>query len=198
MNEKDAIVVTGIGVFSSIGCSRKSFWQSLVSGVRKISTFNPDGHKSRIASEIQSFNPTAYIPLKHSRKMARVSQLASSAAFEAVKDAGLDLAKESPERVGGVIGSAAGDWHTIENQHLTFTEKGPGYLNLLAIPKSIPNMPACNAALVLGINGPNMGLATACATGSHSIGMATWNFKAESDGCGSGRWCRSNYYAFCG
>jgi 3-oxoacyl-[acyl-carrier-protein] synthase II len=84
----------------------------------------------------------------------------------------LDLAKESPERVGCVIGSAAGDWHTIENQHLTFTEKGPGYLNPLAISKSIPNMPACNAALVLGINGPNMGLATACATGSHSIGMA--------------------------
>ena len=119
MNEKDTIVVTGIGVFSSIGCSRKSFWQSLVSGVsgvRKISTFNPDGHKSRTASEIQSFNPTAYIPLKHSRKMARVSQLASSAAFEAVKDAGLDLAKESPERVGCVRGSTAGAWHTIENK----------------------------------------------------------------------------------
>jgi 3-oxoacyl-(acyl-carrier-protein) synthase len=73
MNEKDAIVVTGIGVFSSIGCSRKSFWQFLVSGVpgvRKTSTFNPDDHKSRIASEIQSFNPTDYIPLKHSRKLA--------------------------------------------------------------------------------------------------------------------------------
>jgi 3-oxoacyl-(acyl-carrier-protein) synthase len=94
MNEKDAIVVTGIGVFSSIGCSRKSFWQSLVSGVsgvRKISTFNPDSHKSRIASEVQSFNPTDYIPLKHSRKMARVTQLASSAAVEAVKDADISL-----------------------------------------------------------------------------------------------------------
>ncbi len=72
MNEKDAIVVTGRGVFSSIGCSRKSFWQSFVSGVRNISAFNPDGHKSRIASEVQSFNPTDYIPLKHSRKMATV------------------------------------------------------------------------------------------------------------------------------
>ena len=119
MNENAAIVLTGMGVFSSIGCSRKSFWQSLVSGVsgvRKISTFNPDGRKIRINSEIQSFNPTDYIPLKYSRKMARVSQLASSAAVEAVKDAGLDLAKESPERVGCVIGSAAGDWHTIENK----------------------------------------------------------------------------------
>jgi 3-oxoacyl-[acyl-carrier-protein] synthase II len=94
MNEKDAIVVTGIGIFSSIGCSRKSFWQSLVSGVsgvRNISSFNPDGHKSRIASEVQSFNPTDYIPLKHSRKMARVSQLAASAAVEAVKDCDIDI-----------------------------------------------------------------------------------------------------------
>jgi 3-oxoacyl-(acyl-carrier-protein) synthase len=75
MNEKDAIVVTDRGVFSSIGCSRKSFWQYLVSGVsgvRNISAFNSDGHKSRIASEVQSFNPTDYIPLKHSRKMATV------------------------------------------------------------------------------------------------------------------------------
>ena len=94
MNEKVAIVVTGIGIFSSIGCSRKSFWQSLVlgvSGVIKISTFNPDGHKSRIASEIQSFNPTVYISLKHSRKMARVSQLAASEAVEAVKDPDCDI-----------------------------------------------------------------------------------------------------------
>jgi len=175
MNEKDAIVVTGIGVFSSIGCSRNSFWQSLVSGVsgvRNISSFNPDGHKSRIASEVQSFNPTDYIPLKYSKKMARVSQLAASAAVEAVKDAGLDLASESPERVGCVIGSAAGDWHTIENQHVAFLGKGPGHLSPLAIPKIIPNMPACNTAIILGINGPNMGLATACATGSHSIGTA--------------------------
>jgi 3-oxoacyl-(acyl-carrier-protein) synthase len=75
MNEKDAIVVTGTGVFSSIGCNRKFFWQSLVSGVsgvRKISIFNPEGHKIRIASEVQSFNPTDYIPLKLSRKMATV------------------------------------------------------------------------------------------------------------------------------
>lgn len=87
MNEKDAIVVTDTGVFFSIGCSRESFWQSLVSGVsgvRKIITFNPDGHKIRISSEVQSFNFTDCIPLKHSRKMVRVSRLASSTAVEAL------------------------------------------------------------------------------------------------------------------
>ncbi len=175
MNERDAVVVTGIGVFSSIGCERKSFWNSLVngtSGIRPINAFDTEGHKSKIASEIQSFNPTDHIPVKQARRMARVSQLATSASIAAVKDAGLDLEKEVPERVGCVIGSAAGDWHTIEDQHADFREKGPGCLNPLSIPKVIANMPACNAALVLGIHGPNMGLNTACATGAHAIGMA--------------------------
>jgi 3-oxoacyl-[acyl-carrier-protein] synthase II len=175
MNDKNAVVVTGIGVFSSIGCGRKEFWDSLVngiSGIRTISSFDPEGHSSKIASEVQSFVPTDYIPVKQSRRMARVSQLATSASVLAVKDAGLDLGKEIPERVGCVIGSAAGDWHTIEDQNARFREKGPGCLNPLSIPKIIPNMPACNTAIVLGIHGPNLGVATACATGAHAIGMA--------------------------
>ncbi len=175
MKERDTVVVTGIGVFSSIGCERNEFWNSLVSGtsgIKTISAFNTEGHKSKIASEIPSFNPTDYIPVKQARRMARVTQLATSAAVAAVKDAGLDLDKETPERVGCVIGSAAGDWHTIEDQHADFREKGPGCLSPLSIPKVISNMPACNAALVLGIHGPNMGLNTACATGAHAIGMA--------------------------
>lgn len=175
MNEKETVVVTGIGIFSSIGCTRETFWTSLVngvSGVRTITAFDPKGHRSKIASEVDSFIPTDYLPVKQVKRMARVSQLATCASIEAVRDAGLDLEKEVPERIGCVIGSAAGDWHTIEDQHANFRDKGPGCVNPLSIPKIIPNMPACNAALVLGIHGPNMGLTTACATGAHAIGMA--------------------------
>jgi len=175
MKDRETVVVSGIGVFSSIGCTRKTFWDSLVngtSGVRTINAFDSKEHKSRIASEVRSFIPADYLSVKHAKRMARVSQLATCASIEAVKDAGLDLHKEVPERIGCVIGSAAGDWHTIEDQHANFREKGPGCVNPLSIPKIIPNMPACNAALVLGIHGPNMGLATACATGAHAIGMA--------------------------
>ena len=82
--------------------------------------------------------------------MARVSQLASCAAIEAVKDAGLDLESENLARIGCVIGSAAGDYANIEEQHLRFQQKGPGSVNPLSIPRIIPNMPACNAAIVLG------------------------------------------------
>ncbi len=173
MPDDKAIVVTGIGVFTSIGSSRSDFWNSLISGksgVRRIQAFDPAGHLSQIASEVTTFNPEDYISRKQVNKMARVSQLASCAALEAVRDAGLDLEKENPARIGCVIGSAAGDYNNIEEQHLKFQKRGPGSVNPMSIPRIIPNMPACNAAIVLGIHGPNIGIATACATGVYATG----------------------------
>ncbi|MCF8370726.1 MAG: beta-ketoacyl-ACP synthase II [Bacteroidales bacterium] len=172
---KKTIVVTGIGVFTSIGCNRFDFWNSLISGksgVKRIQVFDPEGHKSQIASEVLDYNPLEYFDRKESRKMARVSQLASSAAIEAVKDAGLDLDKEDRTRIGCVIGSAAGDYNYLEEAHIRFLSKGPGSVNPVTVPRVIPNMPVCNAANVLGIHGPNLGVSAACTTGTHSIGIA--------------------------
>jgi len=176
MHDESTVVVTGIGVFTSIGCKRTGFWNSLTSGksgIQRIRAFDPDGHLSQIASEVVGFDPQDHLSYKQARKMARVSQFASCAAIEAVKDAGLDLEKEDRARIGCVIGSAAGDYTNIEQQHLRFQEKGPGSVNPQSIPRIIPNMPACNAAIVLGIHGPNLGIATACATGASAIGMAS-------------------------
>ncbi len=175
MPDRRAVVVTGLGAFTSIGCNRTDFWSSLISGksgIRRIQAFDPDGHMSQMASEITSFNPEDFISRKQARKMARVSQLASCAAIEAVRDAGLDLERENLGRIGCVIGSAAGDYTYLEEQYFRFQQKGPGSVNALSIPRIIPNMPACNAAIVLGIHGPNFGVAAACATGACSIGSA--------------------------
>ena len=175
MQDGRTVVVTGIGVFTSIGCKRADFWNALrsgKSGIQRLGAFDPDGHLSQIASEVVGFDPEDHLSYKQARKMARVSQFASCAAIEAVKDAGLDLEKENRARIGCVIGSAAGDYTNIEQQHLRFQEKGPGSVNPQSIPRIIPNMPACNAAIILGIHGPNLGVATACATGASAIGMA--------------------------
>jgi 3-oxoacyl-[acyl-carrier-protein] synthase II len=175
VSDRKEIVVSGIGVFTSIGCNKDDFWKALISGrsgVRRIQAFNPTGHISQIASEVTSFKPEDYIDRKQARRMARVSQFASAAAIQAVKDAGLDVAKENPVRIGCAIGSAAWDYASIEEQHLKFIEKGPGFINPLSVPKSIANMPACNAAIVLGIHGPNLGISAACATGALAIGTA--------------------------
>jgi 3-oxoacyl-[acyl-carrier-protein] synthase II len=175
MKKNKSVVVTGIGIFTSVGCGRVDFWNSMLagkSGIKRIQAFDPTGHKSQIASEIPGYNPQDYFDRKEARKMARVSQLASSAAIEAVKDAGLDLDKEDRSRIGCVIGSAAGDYNHLEEQHERFLNRGPGSVNPLTVPRVIPNMPVCNAANVLGIYGPNLGISAACTTGTHSIGVA--------------------------
>ncbi|MGV8074997.1 MAG: beta-ketoacyl-ACP synthase II [Syntrophobacteraceae bacterium] len=169
------VVVSGVGVVSSIGCERKTFWEALTagkSGVKPISAFDASRSKTRIASEVTSFEPGDTLGLKQLRRMARVSQFAVCAASEAVRDAGLEIEAEDTSRIGCVVGSAAGDYSNIEEQFLKFSEKGPGSINPLTIPKVIPNMPACNVAIVLGIHGPNLGVSAACATGSHAIGTA--------------------------
>ncbi len=175
MPREQKIVVTGIGVFSSIGCNRVDFWNALVSGrsgIRRIQAFDPDGHLSQIASEVIPFTPEDFISRKQARKMARVSQFASCAAIDAAKDAGLDLEKENLARIGCVIGSAAGDYANIEEQHARFQQRGPGSVNPLSIPRIIPNMPSCNVSIVLGIHGPNLAVSAACATGACAIGTA--------------------------
>jgi 3-oxoacyl-[acyl-carrier-protein] synthase II len=94
MDNNKSVAVTGIAVFTSIGCNRVDFWNSLItgkSGIIKIQAFDPQGHKSRIGTEILSYEPEEYVDRKVSCKMARVSQLASSAAIESVKDALGDL-----------------------------------------------------------------------------------------------------------
>lgn len=175
MRNINSVVVTGIGIFTSIGCNRLDFWNSIIagkSGIKRIQAFDPSGHKSQISSEITDYKPEDYFDRKESRKMARVSQLTSSAAIEAINDAGLDLDNEDRTRIGCVIGSAAGDNTHLEEQHERFLKRGPGSVNPLTVPRVIPNMPVCNAANVLGLNGPNLGISAACTTGTHSIGIA--------------------------
>jgi 3-oxoacyl-[acyl-carrier-protein] synthase II len=175
MDKNRSVVVTGIGIFTSVGCNRIDFWNSMItgkSGIKRIQAFDPSGHKTQIGSEILNYKPEDYFDRKEARKMARVSQLASSAAVDAVKDAGLDLNNEDRLRIGCVIGSAAGDYTNLEEQYLRFSKMGPGSINPLTVPRIIPNMPACNAAMTLGIYGPNLGVSAACTTGTHSIGVA--------------------------
>ena len=172
---RSEVAVTGIGVFSSIGSSREGFWESLsagTSGIQPIQAFDASNHKSQMASEVRDFQPENYLDRTQIRRMARVSQLATCAAVEAVKDAGLDLDSVNRLRVGCVIGSAAGDHDDSETLYGKFEKKGPGSVHPLTVPRIIPNMPACNAAMELRIHGPNLGVSTACATGASAIGTA--------------------------
>jgi 3-oxoacyl-[acyl-carrier-protein] synthase II len=169
------VVVTGIGVMTSIGCSRNDFWESLVSGksgIKRIHAFDPRHHRSQIASEVLSFQPETYLTHKKILRMVRVSQLAVAGAIEAVKDAGLDLDREDLSTVGCILGTGVGDYKELEEQHVKFLKRGPGHTSPFSVPKVVPNMPAANVAIELGLHGPNLSVATACATGAHAIGLA--------------------------
>jgi 3-oxoacyl-[acyl-carrier-protein] synthase II len=169
------IVVTGMGVISSIGNSRERFWDNLVAGISgagHITAFDATGFESRIACEVRDFNPQDHLDKRRARSMARFSQFASAASKQAVKDAGIDLGTYDPVRVGCIIGAAAGDYEILEAQHANLLAKGPGHGNPLAVPKIIPNMASSNAAIDLGVRGPNVAVLSACATGAHSIAAA--------------------------
>ena len=175
MSNQVTVVVTGIGVMTCVGLSRQDFWQALTtgrSGIGPIRAFDAAPYATRIAAEVINFDPLTYLPRKQAGRMGRNSQLAACAAIEAVKDAGLDLQREASHRVGCCIGCAAGDYNELEEQHQNFLSRGANAISPFCVPKVIPNMPTCQAAIALGIHGPNFAAVSACASGAHSIGMA--------------------------
>jgi 3-oxoacyl-[acyl-carrier-protein] synthase II len=137
-----------------------------------ISAFDASGYGSRIACEAKDFRPEERIDRKRVKRMARFSQMASFAAIAAVEDSGVELAAYDSSRVGCVIGSAAGDFEHLSAQFSVHAAKGPGHGNALAVPKIIVNMASSNAAMDLGLHGPNAAVISACATGANSIGAA--------------------------
>jgi 3-oxoacyl-[acyl-carrier-protein] synthase II len=181
MSEQTKVVITGIGVVTPVGSTRAEFWDALQngrSGVAPIAAFDASPYATRIAAEVPDFDPTAWMPRKQAGRMARNSQMAVCAALDAVKDAGLDLASVPSDRVGCCIGTAAGDYVDLEEQHEEFLQRGAKAVSPFCVPKVIPNMPSGNVAIALGVHGPNFAAVSACATGAHSIGMALTMLRA--------------------
>ena len=171
----DAVVVTGIGILTSVGSTRPAFWEALCagrSGVAPIRAFDTSAFATRIGSELPEFDPTQWMPAKTAKRMGRNSQLAVAAALDAVRDAGVDLSTLDRGRVGCVIGTAAGDYPGMEENFAEFEVRGPKGVSPFCVPKVIPNMPAGNAAIALGVHGPTFAPISACATGAHAIGLS--------------------------
>lgn len=173
---KERVVVTGIGVVSSVGTGTADFWQGITSGksgVKQI-TRVPDQYRSActIAAEITDFDPSKYMEPKQVKRSDRFIQFAVAASKLAVDDAKLDMSKEDPERVGVVVGSAAGGFESIEEQFHNLTKKGPNRCSPFTVPMLIVNMAAGWVSILHNAKGPNTCTVTACATSSNSIGDA--------------------------
>ncbi|MCT1399164.1 beta-ketoacyl-ACP synthase II [Paenibacillus sp. p3-SID867] len=171
---KHRVVVTGMGVMTSIGQDLDTFWNSLMegkSGVSRIEAFDVSDYTTQIAASMKDFNPEDYMDRKEARRMDRFVQLAVAAGSKALEDSGLEIGVNADaERVGVSIGSGIGGLGTWEDQHNILLEKGPKRVSPFFIPMMIANMASGQMSINLGAKGPNTTQVTACATGTHSIG----------------------------
>jgi len=169
------VVITGLGVLSSIGFGKDAFWESLRlgrSGVSRIEAFDPAEFTTQFAGEIKNFNPADFIDAKRLRRMDRTSQFAVACAKMAVQDAGVDLHCNGRDKTGVIIGTAMAGHGYILEQHRTLMQKGPMKINPFTALASFPDACASNVSIELGVTGPSFSIATACSSASDAGGYA--------------------------
>lgn len=169
------VVVTGMGAITPIGNDVETFWKGLKEkklGFGPISYFDTADYKVKLAAEVKDFDPKQYMDPKAARRMEAFSQFAVAASKEALENAGIDMEKEDPYRIGVAVGSGIGSLQAMERDHKKLLEKGPSRVNPLLVPMMISNMAAGNVAIQFGLKGKCINVVTACATGTHSIGEA--------------------------
>ncbi len=169
------VVVTGVGLVSSLGVGTAATWEALCagrSGIGPITKFDAAGFASRIAAEVRGFDPLAYVGKKDVKKMDVFIQYAVAAAEFARVDAGLNVTPELATRVGVYLASGIGGFSTIEREHRALLEGGPRKISPFFIPASIINLAAGQVSIRLGAKGPNSATCTACSASAHAVGDA--------------------------
>ena len=167
------VVVTGVGLLSSVGLGTEASWQALLagqSGIGPITHFDASAFSARIAGEVKGFDPLHYFDKKDVKKMDVFIQFAVAAAEFAVKDANLEVTPDIADQTGVFIASGIGGFSTIEREHLELINGGPRRISPFFIPASIINLAAGQVSIRFGARGPNLATCTACTASAHSIG----------------------------
>jgi 3-oxoacyl-[acyl-carrier-protein] synthase II len=169
------VVVTGLGAVTPLGVTAPATWDGMLSGcsgIDTISLFDTTGFGVRIGGQVRDFKPEDFIPPKELRHMDRSSKFALVSAKESVADAAIDMSAECAERVGVIYGTAAGGVERVLTQQQVLLERGPDRVSPMFLPHFLPDSASGLVAIALGAQGPNMAVASACATGSHAVGEA--------------------------
>jgi 3-oxoacyl-[acyl-carrier-protein] synthase II len=170
------VVVTGLGVVSSLGQSVDAFWSQLLAGrcgIDRIASFDPSAFDCQIAAEVRDFNPAAAFPSpKELKRTDRFSQFGVYAGHQALVDSGMDLDKVDRDEIGVFIGSGIGGLRTTGDQHVILLERGPDRISPFMIPMLILNMASGLFSMYYKLRGPNFATCSACATSTHAIGEA--------------------------
>ncbi len=169
------VVVTGMGAITPIGLNVKDFFENVKAGKTgfgPITRFDASEYKCKLAAEVKGFEGKDFMDFKAAKRMELFSQYAVAATKEALEDAGLDMDKEDPFRVGVSVASGIGSLQAMEREHSKLLEKGPNRVNPLLVPLMITNMAAGNVSIQYGLQGKSINVVTACASGTNSIGEA--------------------------
>lgn len=169
------VVITGMGCISPVGNEVETAWKNLVqgvSGVGKITHYDPSEFECQIAAEVKGFDGVAIFGSREARRMDRVTQFALAAADQAIEQARLELERENRDRIGAVIGTGIGGISTLWEQFKVFQERGPGRVSPFLVPMMLPDTPGGMMAIRFGIRGINLAVVTACASGTNAIGEA--------------------------
>ena len=172
---KRRVVITGLGVLSSVGLNVEENWNAILagkSGIAPITKFDTSAFSVSFAGELKGFEVTDYITAKEAKKMDPFIHYGIAAGAQAIRDSGIDVTEQNAPRIGVSIGSGIGGIGSIETQHSTYAKSGPRRVSPFFVPSSIINMISGNLSIMFGLKGPNMAIGTACATGTHSIGDA--------------------------
>lgn len=169
------VVVTGLGMVSSLGLDVNSTWQGILagkSGVSLIDHFDASQYKTRFAGLVRGFNGEDYMPAKELRRYDEFMHYALAAGVQAMTDAQLTVNADNASRIGVALGSGIGGLSLIEKNHDILKQDGPNKISPFFVPGSIINMAAGLLAIRYGLKGPNLAVTTACTTATHCIGLA--------------------------
>jgi len=164
-----------MGIISPVGNTVSSAWSSVCegrSGIRPLEDFDVTGFATKIAGTIQDFDVANYMSPRDARRMDVFMHYGIASCVDALKDSGLEVSEENGHRVGVAMGAGIGGLQTIENNHNKFLAGGARKVSPFFIPGSIINMVSGNVSIMYGMKGPNLSIVTACATSTHSVGVA--------------------------
>ena len=169
------VVITGIGVVSPVGCTLEDFWPALVEGrsaIGPLSIARSERLRTRIAAQVSQFAPAALFEPKQCGLLDRFSQFGVAAARAAVQDSGLIISERLALEAATVIGSAAGGQTTMDDAYFRLYSENSSRLHPLTVPRLMTSAAASQISMDLGLKGPTFCVGTACAAGTHAIGLA--------------------------
>lgn len=174
-HEDRRIVITGVGVVSPFGVGVEPFWEGLTAGrsaIGRITHFDPSDFPCQIAGQVPDFVPQEFMDFKEARRMSRSSQLAVAAARMAVESSGLRIDEGNRNEIGALIGCGTISMPDVEQAVITMIQRGGMKISPFFIPAALPNMPASQVSIQLGLRGYTTAISTACAAGGQAIGEA--------------------------